>query len=395
MKIAGIICECNPFHSGHKHLIAQARASGADVIVCVMSGYFTQRGEAALSDPYSRAETMIKGGADLVLELPYPYSASSAEFFADAGVDILSRLSVNELWFGSECGDLDRLAKATDAVMDEVFLKRYAEQSSKASGTAQAYFEILQSMCGAGEAFLSNDILGISYLCAIRKKESLMRPVTVRREGSAYLDEKLREGEHPSATALRQMILSSGVESVMPYLLPETAEGLKDAEQQGLAPADLGLAERAVLSYLRLCDVEELKNVAELEGGLGNRLVDMAKQATTLDELLSLASTKKYPNSRLRRGLLFAMTGVTKEDLKESPSYVRVLAANPTGCAVLASNRRDPAITVVTRQAELPSDGRAMRQEQLHAKAVSLYTLCLEKPVDAKPFLRRNPTILK
>ena len=177
--------------------------------------------------------------------------------------------------------------------------------------------------------------------------------------------------------------------------MPETAEGLQCAEQQGMAPADLGLAERAVLSYLRLCDAEELKNVAELEGGLGNRLVDMAKQATTLDELLSLASTKKYPNSRLRRGLLFAMTGVTKEDLKESPSYVRVLAANSKGCAILASNRRDPAIAAVTRQAELPSDGHAMRQEQLHAKAVSLYTLCLKKPVDARSLLRRNPTILK
>ena len=395
MKTAGIICECNPFHSGHRYLIEQARASGADAVVCVMSGYFTQRGDAALVDPYSRAESVIRGGADLVLELPYPYSASSAEFFADAGVNILSRLGVDELWFGSECGDHARLSEAACAVMREDFSKHYRESGAGSVGSAKAYFDLLQSVCGEGFSFLSNDILGISYLCALKRQQSAMRPVTVERKGSAYLDETLRQDEHPSATALRNMILSETVRDAYAYLLPETAEPLKNAEREGLAPASLRYAERAVLSYLRLCDAETLQTVAELEGGLGNRLIDAAKQASTLEELISLASTKKYTNARLYRGILFAMTGVRKEDLRAEPAYVRVLAANSVGCAFMAGNRRDPALSVVTRQADIVRDTNAERQERLHERAVSLYTLCLKNPQDIRALMRKNPTILK
>ena len=395
MKTAGIICECNPFHSGHKYLIERAKAAGADAVICVMSGYFTQRGEAALLDPYSRAVSVLKGGADLVLELPYPYSAGGAEFFADAGVNILSRLGVDELWFGSECGDLERLAEAADAVMREDFSKRYTESGAGSVGTAKAFFDLLQSACGGETAFLSNDILGISYLCAIKRQNAPMRPVTVTRCGSAYLDEALHEGMHPSATALRKAILSEVVGDVLAYLLPETAEALDVAKRDGLAPADLQNAERAVLSHLRLCDAEGLQTVAELEGGLGNRLIDAAMQATTLDELISLASTKKYPNARLRRGILFAMTGVKKEDLRAEPAYVRVLSANAAGRAFMAGNRKDTVLPLVTRQAEIPNGGRADRQELLHTRAVSLYTLCLKQAKDMTTLMRKNPTILK
>ena len=51
MKIAGIIAEYNPFHSGHAYHIAETkRRSGAEGVICVMSGPFVQRGEPALLD---------------------------------------------------------------------------------------------------------------------------------------------------------------------------------------------------------------------------------------------------------------------------------------------------------------------------------------------------------
>ena len=92
MRSIGIVCECNPLHGGHQYLIQQARAAGADAVICVMSGCFTQRGEAAIADPYTRAHALILGGADAVVELPFPYSCAGAEFFASAGVEILNLL---------------------------------------------------------------------------------------------------------------------------------------------------------------------------------------------------------------------------------------------------------------------------------------------------------------
>ena len=68
--ISGIICEFNPFHAGHKHLIDQVKCHPGDAVVCVMSGNFVQRGTFAVYDKRTRTEAALKGGADLVLELP-------------------------------------------------------------------------------------------------------------------------------------------------------------------------------------------------------------------------------------------------------------------------------------------------------------------------------------
>ena len=78
MKTAAVICEYNPFHLGHKFQLEQTRALGATHIVSVMSGDFTQRGDAAVCDKFARAKTALENGADLVLELPVRYSLCAA-----------------------------------------------------------------------------------------------------------------------------------------------------------------------------------------------------------------------------------------------------------------------------------------------------------------------------
>lgn len=395
MKSVGIICECNPFHEGHRYLIERARAGGADCVVCVMSGYFTQRGEAAIANPYSRASALLFGGADLVLELPYPYCSASAEFFAAAGVNILARMAVDELWFGSECGDIDLLTRAAETAQDADFLHRYAQCTSSTGGTAQAYFECLRACMGNDVTLSSNDILAIAYLCAIQKQGWRIKPVTVRREGSAYLETELSEGCYPSATALRTRLLSDGLEATEPYLIPQTAKTLREAIGCRTAPAALAFAERALLAYLRMQAADDVERIAELEGGLGNRLLRHAMQAETLDQLIAMTATKKYTTSRIQRGILFALTGVGKEDLRAELSYVRVLAANAVGCACLARQRRDPSLITATRQGEIPTHEQASRQEELHRRAVGLYGMCLKTPIDATMFLRKNPMISK
>ena len=114
MNVCGIICEYNPFHNGHKYHIDQTREKlGATHIVGVMSGNFTQRGDAAIVDKYKRTETALKNGVDLVIELPLAFSLSSAEQFAQGAVFLLNSLGcVDMLSFGSECGDI-KLLKET------------------------------------------------------------------------------------------------------------------------------------------------------------------------------------------------------------------------------------------------------------------------------------------
>ena len=122
MAAFGIISEFNPFHNGHKYIVDKARSVGADTVVCIMSGNAVQRGELALVDKYERAEMALLSGVDLVLELPFPWCASSAESFASCGVKIASEF-VDTLIFGSECGDIAPLRDAADICADDTFVE--------------------------------------------------------------------------------------------------------------------------------------------------------------------------------------------------------------------------------------------------------------------------------
>jgi predicted nucleotidyltransferase len=138
MKTVGIVCEYNPFHTGHARQIDILRKSGAEVIICAMSGNFSERGELTVADKYTRAEAAVRCGADIVVELSFPYSSLSAEGFCSAGVHILSSLGCDTLSFGSESSDVALLRRAADIVASPEFVSDYAE-ICKNQGSARAY----------------------------------------------------------------------------------------------------------------------------------------------------------------------------------------------------------------------------------------------------------------
>ena len=98
MTVTGIIAEFNPFHNGHKYLLEQAKG----VKIVAMSGNFVQRGEPAIVDKWIRAQMALENGADLVVELPFLVAVQSADHFAKGAVEILSRLGIDQLTFGTE-----------------------------------------------------------------------------------------------------------------------------------------------------------------------------------------------------------------------------------------------------------------------------------------------------
>lgn len=396
MRIAGIICECNPIHGGHLYLMREARRQGADAVVCVMSGCFTQRGEAAMIEPVQRAKMILaEGGADAVFELPYPYSAAGADYFAAAGVSLLDRLGVDELWFGSECGEIEILRQAAEITMSEPFVQAYRERCKSPSfGTAQGYLELLREMGGV-DRLLSNDILGISYLKAMMMRNSSMKPFTVKRQGSGYLEKTLKKGALPSASALREALAIDGIASWRPYLSEKSLKLAESEMQQGRAPASLLLAERGILAALRLISPDRLDQTPEFSGGLGRRVAELSHAVTGLQELLEMSVTKKYTEARVRRGILFALTGVEDGDLRREPAYAVLLVANDTGCRFLAERKKTRSVTVVTCHGDIPQNADAQRQEQLTRAAFALYGMTLPTPQTTDVFLRRSSEILR
>lgn len=394
MRTVGIVCECNPPHAGHFHLISEARRAGDCRVICVMSECFVQRGEAAILSPQSRAEILVRAGADAVVGLPFPYSAAGAEFFGRAGVEILDGLGVTELWFGSERGELSSLMRLSHLVESEEFLSAYRTRAASGVGTAKAYFDLMTELSDETAPPSPNDVLAISYLRAIRALGSRIEAHAVSRVGSGYREKALSGAEYPSATALRRAWVGEGLSAMLPHV-PAWTHGILSCElAEGRAPVRLENAEALIVGTLRLCDGERISSMAGLSGGLAGRLLHASHAATDLSSLLSLAATKAYPDATVRRGILSALLSVCEADLRAPVSYVRLLAATRTGCAYLATRRRADGIPVVTRQGEIPRSREAERQRALEARAYALYSMLLPKTSTAQALLGLPPVIL-
>src|SRR5699024_5764102 len=119
MRSVGIVCEYNPFHLGHaRQLEAVRRMAPEAAVVCLMSGFYVQRGQPAVFDRTVRTKAALLAGADLVLELPVTVSLRSAEGFAAGAVELLSRLGVEGLCFGAETADREQLLDTARVLLD-------------------------------------------------------------------------------------------------------------------------------------------------------------------------------------------------------------------------------------------------------------------------------------
>ena len=244
MKICAIICEYNPLHNGHLWHIQSARAlSGADAVLCVMSGNFTQRGEHAVLDKYTRAKHALLAGADAVIELPAPFATSNAELFAKGAIKLIASIpAVTTLSFGAENADKLAFISAGRYLNDEP--KSVSEEIKRLTATgisyararAQAYaghipFDVLSS---------PNNILGLEYTKALLALQSNIEILPLQRQGAGYLDGTLHEN-FSSASAIRSAIYNG--ESVKNNLPAFVANDLSTAKRAEIEPLEKALAD--------------------------------------------------------------------------------------------------------------------------------------------------------
>lgn len=398
MKIAGIIAEYNPMHSGHAYQIAQTRQALGEgcAVVCCMSGNWTQGAGRAVADKWVRARLAVLGGADLVVELPTLWAVSSAEAFAFGGVSLLADTGVvTHLSFGSECGDLAALSAVADCLDSSVYaagLRRFLDEGMPFAACRQA---VVTGLLGGtrGELLASpNNNLGIEYLRALRRKHSAIIPMTVPRRGSGH-GQAGGAAEFVSATQLRRWLDAGDWDAAEPYLI----RGGKALLQNAPRPVETAAYERMVLSRLRgmrADDWAQLPDSARLEG-LPERLERAGRLACSLPEFYELAKTKRYPHARLRRLALWAFLGLQRDDRPEKPPYIRVLAANQRGRDVLKTMKQAAALPILTKPAHVRAlDGACRRVFETESRCTDLYGLCLpEIPAGGREWTE-GPAIL-
>lgn len=369
MKIVGVVAEYNPFHFGHKyHLDASMKKTKADYSVAVMSGSFLQRGEPSFIDKWSRAKMAIENGVDLVIELPFIYATQSAEFFAYGAVKLLDSLKViNYISFGSEVGEIEELSHIATLLSLEPkdYLKNLKSNLSKGlsfsvsrSNAIEDYLcsQNLNTKTNYNKILKqSNNILGIEYLKAIKKINSSIIPITVKRFGSEYNDLHLDKG-FASATAIRHTISNSGLVSAKNIIPLESYKILCEYVEIYNKFNYLNNYEEILIYLLRTASSNDIKRLLNIETGLENRIIEKSFKSNDIDEIINSITSKRYPRTRIQRVLIHLINELYSEDfnlLKEIyPSYIRVLATNKNGFTILNKIKEQTNVPIITKFAD-------------------------------------------
>ena len=393
MKITSVICEYNPFHLGHAYQLSEMKKRENAAVIAVMSGSFTQRGTPAILSKYERAKTALLCGADLVLELPFPFSSARADIFGASGVKILSSLGcVDEICFGSETGDIHALLQTDARISSEEYthaLSLKLEQSRSLSHHA-AMSEVYTELYGKDESLSgSNDLLALSYLAALRKENSTITPHAVQRIGETYNGKGTGLS---SATSIRHMLREGDFEKIERSVPKATLESIQKAVTSG----EIADEEKLYSLFALLARTREgsLRHIPDIPDELIYRMIKSAKTAKNTEEFLSLAKTKLYSPSRIRRGMLYAIMNVKNEDFESVP-YTTVLAANETGRAILSRIRKTSDIPIITKPADAVRFGEKVAAAfSLSAKADSIWELLLTTPASGDRMMREHPRML-
>ena len=369
-NVLGIIAEYNPFHNGHLyHLTESKRKCNAKYAVAIISGNFTQRGDASIVNKFEKAKMAIENGIDMVIELPTLYSISSAENFANGAIKILNELNfATHISFGSESGNINQLNNIASILTDEPeeFSKLLKEELRKGSSfpvARQNAIEKFLNLTNKNEfnklLKSPNNILAIEYLKALKKTKSNITPITIERKNVDYYSENIVEN-FASSTKIRKEIseklnmhtnimdinnidmnnMDVNMDMFLNSCMPKKSyDIIKENIEKGSCIQGLKCFEDMIFYKLRSMQINEIKEIPDVCEGLENVIKKASNETNSLEDLINKCKSKRYTRTRIQRILIYTLLGITRQDMEMSKNvnpYIRVLAVNKNGRELLS-----------------------------------------------------------
>ena len=344
IKKIGIICEYNPFHNGHIYHIEKIKELFPNsIIILVMSGCFTERGEISILNKWDKTEIALNHNIDLVVELPHFYATNSADTFAEGAIRILSYLNCDHLIFGSECNDINLFNKLADIQLyDEEYDNLVQDYMDNGYNYPTSMSKALKDLCDE-TITTPNDLLGLSYVKQIKLQESSIIPITIQRTNN-YHDKEIND-TITSATSIREALKNN--QDITDYVPNDTKQHLITTNYE----------ERyfTLLKYKLISEIDELDKYLDVSEGLDKRIKKFILKSNTLAELIENIKTKRYTYNRLNRMFLHIMTNLKKSDVNrlKQINYIKVLGFNEKGKEHLKEVRKDELIPFITNYSQL------------------------------------------
>ena len=400
MKTVAVICEYNPFHRGHAYQFDQIRKKyGNDcAILALMSGNYVQRGEPASFQKFNRAKAALLSGANLVLEFPYPFCVSGANYFARNAIHILNSLGiVDVLSFGFDCNDETEIEEIASVISSASFASAMQtalmQEESEKIGYAQIRENVLLTFLphiSSSILKLPNTILAVEYRSAIALSGSKMKPHFVKRTSHYHADDVSEDG-FASASYIRKLLIDGKIEDARDLLPKEASAVLFPSNMTSPPIATTEILGQVLLAFLRVGQTQP--NCFECNNELLARLKKAAIKANNYDDLIKLAQTKRYTATRVKRAALHCLLGTSTQDgMLDMPAYTQVLASDAIGMALLKNIKKKSTISVLTKPADFHQFVEpAKTQAQCCAKADALYTVLAPENGFGDTFLRYQP----
>ena len=352
MKVLGIIAEYNPMHNGHIYHLAKAKEiTGADKVVLVMSGSFTQTGNISCLDKFTKANIATKLGIDLVLELPTIYSTASSEYFASGAIKLLNSLGIVDcICFGAECDDIEILSSIAGKIIDnqEEIWKNIRDMDKNISFAANRSMALMNYLDADEyvEVSKSNNILGIDYIKAIKNQKSRIVPYSIKRNKSGFKDLEITT-DMPSSTSIRNTLKKRDLSLILSSVPGEVHYALRTHSY--VLNEDMF----KLLKYkIEAMSKDDLRNISEVKEGLENRIKKAIVEAEDYDDLLRMVRSKRYPLTSVKRIFVAIMLNITKDFFYEVMSYdkiyAHVLSASKDGKLLLSEIAKKSNIPIFT-----------------------------------------------
>lgn len=381
MKTVGIVCEYNPFHNGHKYHIEKAKEiTGADCVVCVMSGNIAQRGEVCIFDKWKRASDAVKNGADLVIELPEYYVLQGADVFSFGAIKLLDSLGiVDYICFGSECDDILALKDIARISESDEYNKSVAEYMRE--GKSYPLSCSLSMKKYTSSDLGPNDTLGIGYIRSLNKLESKIKPYCIKRHIADHNSDVIGDG-FAGASYIRELIKKGDLEQANLYVPYDISSSDKIYNEEYMANIV-----KYVLSNL---SDEEFADVKGMEKGLDNRIKKSLENSSTLAQIYEKASSSRYTISRIRRVIKCAMLNIdTDAELK----YIRLLSFNDTGRKMIKEIKSKSQLEIISKVADYRNEDDIMLEWDINA--TDLMSYCIPCQSDVKDDYKESPVYIK
>jgi len=340
MKSIGIIAEYNPFHNGHLYHINEIKKKYPDyVIVLVMTGNFSQRGIPSIIDKWKRTEIALKHGIDLVVELPFPFSTQSADYFAYGSITILEKLNCEKVIFGSESNNIETLELIAKTQVDnpefEKLVKIYSKFGNNyPTAISNAIYDLTNKKIDS-----PNDLLGISYIKTIIQNKYNIKYETIKRLDN-YHDIELNENYTSSASSIREALKNN--KDIKKHVPSDTLDYFNELHF---------IDDYFDILKYKIITEEDLSIYNTVEEGIDKLLKKNINKATSYDELIKLIKSKRYTYNKISRMLLHILCNFTKEKriLFNKISYLRILGFNDTGKSYLNNIKKKIDIPIISK----------------------------------------------